>query len=71
MPGTLTSVVRSTVPSAHGCKNAPSQRPFFPELPGKKALPAAHNQFAIVAPDTRFVFLFIVLVSCSPFLIAL
>lgn len=50
MPGTLTSVVRSTVPSAPGCKNAPSQRPFFPELPGKKALPAAHNQFAIVAP---------------------
>ncbi|SCL76683.1 Trk system potassium uptake protein TrkG [Methanoculleus chikugoensis] len=43
---------------------------FFPE-PGRKALLAAHSQFAIIAPEIGLIFLFIALVSCSPFLVAL
>ncbi len=44
---------------------------FFPE-PGRKAVPAAHSQFAIIAPELGLIFLFIALVSCSPpFLVAL
>ncbi|WP_214084379.1 TrkH family potassium uptake protein [Methanoculleus sp.] len=42
---------------------------FFPALPGKKVLPAANSQFAIVAPDLGLIFLFIALISCTPFLV--
>jgi trk system potassium uptake protein TrkH len=42
---------------------------FFPALPGRKVLPAANSQFAIIAPDLGLIFLFIALVSCTPFLV--
>lgn len=38
-------------------------------LSGKKILPAANSQFAIIAPDLGLIFLFIALVSCTPFLV--
>jgi len=44
---------------------------FFPEHSGRKALPAAHSQFAIIAPDLGLIFLFIALVSCTPFPVGL
>ncbi|MCK8519552.1 TrkH family potassium uptake protein [Methanoculleus sp. 7T] len=40
-----------------------------PALPGRKILPTANSQFAIIAPDLGLLFLFIALVSCAPFLI--
>jgi len=43
----------------------------FPALPGKKLLPAANSQFAIIAPELGLIFLFIALVSCTPFLVGL
>lgn len=43
----------------------------FSALPGKKVLPAANSQFAIVAPDLGLIFLFITLISCTPFLVGL
>ena len=41
----------------------------LPALPGKKLLPAADSQFAIIAPDLGLIFLFIALASCTPFLV--
>lgn len=38
---------------------------------GRTTLPAAHSQFAIIAPDLGLVFLFIALVSCTPFLVGI
>ncbi|WP_332450644.1 TrkH family potassium uptake protein [Methanoculleus sp.] len=40
-------------------------------LPGKRVLPAANSQFAVIAPDLGLIFLFIALVSCAPFLVGL
>ncbi|HNQ33717.1 MAG TPA: potassium transporter TrkG, partial [Methanoculleus sp.] len=42
---------------------------FFPAFSGKKVLPAANSQFAIIASDLGLIFLFIALVSCTPFLV--
>ncbi|PKL55670.1 MAG: cation transporter [Methanomicrobiales archaeon HGW-Methanomicrobiales-6] len=47
------------------------RKTFFPALPGKKLLPAANSQFAIIAPELGLIFLFIALVSCTPFLVGL
>ncbi len=47
------------------------KNPFFPALPGKRILPAANSQFAVIAPELGLIFLFIALVSCTPFLVAL
>ncbi len=43
----------------------------FPAFPGKKVLPAANSQFAVIAPDLGLIFLFIALISCTPFLVGL
>ncbi|WP_214041643.1 TrkH family potassium uptake protein [Methanoculleus sp.] len=44
---------------------------FFPARSGKGILPAANSQFAIIAPELGLIFLFIALVSCTPFLVGL
>ncbi len=44
---------------------------LFPAFSGKKVMMAANNQFAIIAPDLGLIFLFIALVSCTPFLVGL
>ena len=45
--------------------------PSLPTSPVKKAPDAANNQFAAIAPDLGLIFLFIALVSCTPFLVGL
>ncbi|WP_261597645.1 TrkH family potassium uptake protein [Methanoculleus formosensis] len=44
---------------------------LVPDLPGRKMLPTATSQFAVIAPDLGLIFLFIALVSCTPFLVGL
>lgn len=44
---------------------------FITASPGKRVPAAPHRQFAVIAPDLGLIFLFIALVSCTPFLVGL